>query len=168
MLASLCHELLVSNVKVLFMASVYCEHRLERDNYLNLILGFCRPWTLAQGLLMATMKYKVQCLVLLWVWLQFELVCVDPADDASITFSLLLESEDWERDGDDKYCGDGLLGCIPSSVMAYHEHSVLVQQCILASFTNSVLHWLFRSELRHPSWTSVLWAFSFNSPSVSI
>jgi len=67
MLASLCHELLVSNVQVLFMASVYCEHRLERDSYLNLILGFCRPWTLAQGLLMATMKYKVQCLVLLWV-----------------------------------------------------------------------------------------------------
>ena len=38
---------------------------------------------------------EVQCPMLLWVWLQFELVCDDPrnnysADDASATFSLLF------------------------------------------------------------------------------
>ena len=34
----------------------------------------CGPWASAQGLLMATINIQVQSLVLLWVWLQFELV----------------------------------------------------------------------------------------------
>jgi len=41
---------------------------------MNLILGFCRPRASARRLLMAAMNIQVQCPVLLWVWLQFELV----------------------------------------------------------------------------------------------
>jgi len=45
---------------------------------MNLILGFCRHWESVQGLLMATIIIQVQCPVLLLViWLQFELVCDD-------------------------------------------------------------------------------------------
>ena len=55
-------------------------------------LGFCRPQASVRGLLM--INIQVQCPMLLWVWLQFELVCDNPRntvlDDASTTFSLLF------------------------------------------------------------------------------
>jgi len=49
---------------------------------MNLILGFYRPQASVQGLLMATISIQMQCPVLLWVWLQFELVCDDPRNTA--------------------------------------------------------------------------------------
>ena len=60
-----------------------------------LILGFCRSWASAQGLLMATINIQVQCpgLVLLWVWLQSELVCAVLMLPPSISDSS-LEGED--------------------------------------------------------------------------
>jgi len=73
-----------------------------------MILDFCRPQASAQGLLM--INIQVQCPVLLWVWLQFELVCDDPRNTVVI-FPLplshyCLEGEDLNKVG--KYCGDGL------------------------------------------------------------
>ena len=63
---------------------------------MNLILGFCRPWASAQGLLMATLSYTS---VLLWVWLQFELVCDDPRNTVlMMPPSLSLEAEERRRD----------------------------------------------------------------------
>jgi len=34
-----------------------------------MILGFCRPWTSAQDLLMASIYIQIQCPLLLWIWL---------------------------------------------------------------------------------------------------
>ena len=67
---------------------------------------------------MATLNniMQLQCPVL-WVWLQFELVCDYPRNTVLVMPPSLshysLEGEDPGRDekvGNCKYCGDGLLG----------------------------------------------------------
>jgi len=51
---------------------------------------------------------EVQCPMLLWVWLQFELECDDPRNTAPMMplSHYCLEGKDWGRD-----CGDDLLRC---------------------------------------------------------
>ena len=66
---------------------------------MNLILGFCRPQASALVLLMTTVNIQVECPVLLWVWLQFELVCDDPRNTVlMMPPSLSLEAEERRRD----------------------------------------------------------------------
>jgi len=80
MLASYSYDLLWKQVFHPGYMSLSCD---EHDP------GFCRLQASLQGLLMATIYIHP---VLLWGWLQFELVHDSPesADDTSITFSLLF------------------------------------------------------------------------------
>ena len=78
----------------------------------SLMLSFCRPRASAQGLLMVTI---VQHPVLLWVWLQFELVCDNQRKTMLMvpptTFSLFFRSRRPRTDvKEGKYFGNGLLG----------------------------------------------------------
>ena len=72
---------------------------------------------------MATMNMQVQCPVLLWVWLQFELVCDDPRNIVLMIHPSLSHYclEDQKRDEEvcKKY-GDDLLGCGDDEVRVSH------------------------------------------------
>ena len=71
-------------------------------------MAFYRP---AQGLLVITMNIQVQCPVLLWVWLQFELVR-DPRNTVLMMPPLLSHILWGEETGEEnrKLANTGLLG----------------------------------------------------------
>jgi len=72
-----------------------------------MILGFCRPWTSAQDLLMATIYIQIQCQLLwIWLWCLTIMLMMSPSHSHHS-----LEAEDRRRDRKvGKYCGDSLLG----------------------------------------------------------
>ena len=73
------------------------------------MMAFYRP---AQGLLVITMNIQVQCPVLLWVWLQFELVRDDPRNTVLMMPPLLSHILWGEETGEEnrKLANTGLLG----------------------------------------------------------
>ena len=71
----------------------------------------------------------VQCPVLLWVWLQFELVCDDPRNTVVMTPPSIshIEGEDWGRDEKvGKDCRDGIPGCGDDEVRVSRVGGVVV------------------------------------------